>query len=311
MKLRRNPFVYEINTWVWLTDLSQQYGRALSLGNLPPECIDQITVWHPDAVWLMGVWERSPLGREVARNHPGLQFEFQRALPDFVPDDIVGSPYAVHRYTVDSNLGSADDLAAFRARLRERDIALILDYVPNHVAVDHHWTTDCPDCLLRGSQADLDARPSSYYTVPENGAVIAHGRDPYFPAWTDTAQVNAFSSEGRRGALQTVLDIANQCDGVRCDMAMLLVSRVFAQTWNIADMPATEFWNDVIPQVKKEHPHFTFMAEVYWDMEADMQALGFDYTYDKRLYDRLLHDPIYTAITCWQPARTNARWCAL
>ncbi len=294
MALRPNPFIYEINTWVWLTELSQVHGRALSLANLPEACIEQIAAWHPDAVWLMGVWERSPHGRQIALQHPGLQFEFQRVLPDYTPDDIVGSPYAVHRYVVDTHLGGPEGLAAFRAQLRERDIALILDYVPNHVAVDHAWAVECPACLMRGTQADLEARPASYYKVPENGEVIAHGRDPYWPAWTDTAQVNAFSPEGRQKSLQTVLDIAHQCDGVRCDMAMLLVNHVFAQTWNITEVPDNEFWTDVIPQVKHQHPAFTFMAEVYWDMEADMQALGFDYTYDKRLYDRLLHEPVYT-----------------
>ena len=29
------------------------------------------------------------------------------------------------------------------------------------------------------------------------------------------------------------------------------------------------------------------MAEVYWDLEWTMQQQGFDYAYDKRLYDRL------------------------
>lgn len=294
MKLRSNPFIYEINTWVWLNELAQRYGRALNLGNLPDECIEQISAWHPDAVWLMGVWERSPRGRVIARQHPDLQFEFQRVLPNFTPDDVVGSPYAIHRYVVDSYLGGPEGLAAFRAQLRERDIALILDYVPNHVALDHPWTLDCSACLLHGTQADLKARSASFYVVPENGDIIAHGRDPYWPSWTDTAQVNAFSPEGRNAALQTVLDIADQCDGVRCDMAMLVVNRVFAQTWNVDTPPATEFWDEVIRPVKAQHPDFAFMAEVYWDMEAEMQTLGFDYTYDKRLYDRLLHEPVYT-----------------
>src|SRR4051812_17824616 len=30
------------------------------------------------------------------------------------------------------------------------------------------------------------------------------------------------------------------------------------------------------------------LAEVYWDLEYKLQQLGFDYTYDKRLYDRLV-----------------------
>jgi hypothetical protein len=126
--------------------------------------------------------------------------------------------------------------------------------------------------------------------VPENGEIIAHGRDPYWPAWTDTAQVNAFSREGREQSLAILRNIAQQCDGIRCDMAMLMVNRVFAQTWNQPNGPESEFWQELIPLVKQEYPNFVFMAEVYWEMEAELQALGFDYTYDKRLYDRLLHE---------------------
>ena len=39
--------------------------------------------------------------------------------------------------------------------------------------------------------------------------------------------------------------------------------------------------------MREKFPHFCFMAEVYWDMEWTMQQQGFDYAYDKRLYDRL------------------------
>jgi len=59
-------------------------------------------------------------------------------------------------------------------------------------------------------------------------------------------------------------------------------------------MPATEYWQDIIPAVKKKHPDFVFMAEVYWQMEAELQSLGFDYTYDKRLYDRLNNDSVHS-----------------
>jgi len=78
--------------------------------------------------------------------------------------------------------------------------------------------------------------------------------------------------------------IAEQCDGVRCDMAMLVLPDVFERTWGIrADL----FWPKATESVRRAHPHFLFMAEVYWDLEWTMQQQGFDYTYDKRLYDRL------------------------
>src|SRR5438093_108295 len=138
----------------------------------------------------MGVWERSPRGREIALAHEGLRFEYEKALPDFKPENVVGSPYAVHRFVVDSHLGGPDELAAFRAQLRRHGIGLILDYVPNHVAVDHPWTVEHPECLVQGSVEALRNRPSSYFIVPENGKVFAHGRDPNWPAWTDTVLVD-------------------------------------------------------------------------------------------------------------------------
>jgi hypothetical protein len=142
---------------------------------------------------------------------------------------------------------------------------------------------------VQGSLTDLNHNNGPFYFLGPKGRVFAHGRDPYFPAWTDTAQLHAFSPCYRTKAVETLLDIASQCDAVRCDMAMLVTSRVFQQTWGdrVGDLPPTEFWDDVIPTIKAQYPDFKFMAEVYWDMEWHLQQQGFDYTYDKQLYDRL------------------------
>lgn len=295
--MRHNPVIYEINTAVWLDELSRRSGRRVTLADVPAEALDELAAWGFDAVWMMGVWERSPRGREVALHIPGLLAEYQRALPGFRPEQVIGSPYAVHRYVVDDRFGGRAALAAFREQLARRGMGLLLDYVPNHTAVDHPWTVEHPECLVRGTIQDLAAARGDFFSVrmPDGRErIFAHGRDPYFPAWTDTAQVDAFSPEARAQTWTTLLDIADQCDGVRCDMAMLLVTRIFQRTWGRAETPATEFWSDVISTVRRGHPAFLFMAEVYWDMEAEMQSLGFDYTYDKRLYDRLLRDPAYS-----------------
>ena len=78
--------------------------------------------------------------------------------------------------------------------------------------------------------------------------------------------------------------IATMCDGVRCDMAMLILPDVFERTWGRRPEP---FWPRTIERVRKAAPSFLFMAEVYWDLEWELQQQGFNYTYDKRLYDRL------------------------
>lgn len=295
MPLRRNPLIYEINTAVWLADLSKRYNRMVTLADVPAEALDTIGNWGFDAIWMMGVWERSPRARQIGLSHPDLAAEYNRVLPGWTPDQVLGSPYAVHRYAVDPRFGRREGLAAFRLALRDRGLGLILDFVPNHVAVDHPWTIECPNCLVQGSKADA-SQSGTYFLHPANSHIFAHGRDPYFPAWSDTVQIDAFSETARTQARDTLLDIATQCDGVRCDMAMLLVNGIFAKTWNIpsSDTPNTEYWQDIIPDVKTAHPDFLFMAEVYWDMEAELHNLGFDYCYDKRLYDRMLHENIHT-----------------
>jgi hypothetical protein len=188
---------------------------------------------------------------------------------------------------VDERLGG---IGAARAALADRGLKLSLDFVPNHVATDHSWVSVHPEYFIQGNPADLAKSPASYFGAGNH--VIAHGRDPYFPAWTDTAQVNAFSPELRVAAADTLRNIAAQCDGVRCDMAMLLLNDVVEKVWGAAagETPATEYWHDVIGAVRQTIPNFLFIAEAYWDREWGLQQLGFDYCYDKRLYDRLLHE---------------------
>jgi hypothetical protein len=122
--------------------------------------------------------------------------------------------------------------------------------------------------------------------------VYACGRDPYFPAWPDVLQLNAFQPALRHAVVDTLSDIANQCDGVRCDMAMLLLNAVFERTWgaHAGAKPATEYWAEIVPAIRLGHPDFIFIAEAYWDLEWELQQKGFDFCYDKRLYDRLEHD---------------------
>jgi len=290
----KHPLIYEINTWVWLTELSRQAGRPLTLATVPDAEWDRIAALGFDAVWLMGVWERSPQGILISMANSGLRDDFVRALPDFDEPDNVGSPYCVRRYAVDAYLGGRAALAAARGKLGSRGVRLILDFVPNHVAPDHPWVSEHPDRFVQGSTEDLNNNPGSFLAI--GGKVLACGRDPFFPAWPDVLQLNAFDAGLRAAVKETLLDIAEQCDGVRCDMAMLLVSSVFERTWGhrAGPRPAAEYWREVIPAVKAKHPNFQFIAEAYWDMEWELQQQGFDACYDKRLYDRLEHDSAET-----------------
>ncbi len=286
----RYPSLYEVNTWVWLSELSLKSGRCVDLGSVPQAEWNAIAKFGFDAVWFMGVWERSPAGIAIANQNKNLLDDFHRALPDFKPEDNVGSPYCIKRYIVDQHLGGPDGLAIARKELAKRGMNLLLDFVPNHVAPDHPWVTSHPEYFIRGTADDVTRDPSSYLLV--EGNVCACGRDPYFPAWPDVLQLNAFEHGLRQAVIETLTSIATQCDGVRCDMAMLLLNQVFERTWGdrAGQRLSTEYWEDVIPPVKKAHPNFQFMAEAYWDLEWELQQKGFDFCYDKRLYDRLEHE---------------------
>ena len=286
----RYPSLYEINTWVWLSELSRKTGTPVDLSSVPSGEWDANAKFGFDAVWLMGVWERSPAGVAIANQNTNLLNDFRRALPDYRPEDNVGSPYCVRRYVVDPHLGGPAGLAIARQELAKRGMKLLLDFVPNHVAPDHPWVTEHPEYFIRGSSEDAKNNPASFIDV--HGNVCACGRDPYFPAWPDVLQLNAFQPGLRHAVVETVSSIVDQCDGVRCDMAMLLLNQVFERTWGgrAGQRPRTEYWDDVIPAVKRAHPEACFIAESYWDLEWELQQHGFDFCYDKRLYDRLEHE---------------------
>ena len=285
----RYPLLYEINARIWLRELSARHRRTVTLATVPAEEIARLEALGFDAVWLMGVWTPSSEAAWIAQRHEGLRAEYARALPDLAPSDIAASPYAIARYEVAEELGGPGGLEVLRARLGMHGVRLVLDFVPNHVARDHRLVRERPEACVRGTEEDLARDPASFYRT-RHGAIVAHGRDPFFPAWTDTAQVNHASPEGRAAMLEILQGIARQCDGVRCDMAMLLLPDVFARTWAGRlgpDALADGFWGTAIPAVLARHPRFLFIAEAYWGLEDRLHADGFHFTYDKELYDLL------------------------
>jgi hypothetical protein len=282
------PVIYEINTAVWLDELSRAAGRPVTLADVPPAGWDAAVPAGVDAVWLMGVWDRSPAGMALANGNAELQASFAEALPDLRHADVIGSPYCVRRYVADARFGGPDALAAARGALAARGARLVLDYVPNHVAPDHPWVTSHPELFVRGDTDDIKADPGSWMTAA--GQVLAHGRDPYFPPWPDVVQLDAFSPALRAATAEVLADIAGQCDGIRCDMAMLMTNGVFARTWGgrTGPVPDDEFWPTVLGTLHARHRETVLIAEAYWDMEWELQQQGFNFCYDKRLYDRIL-----------------------
>jgi hypothetical protein len=286
MSALRYPSLYQINSRVWLTGLSRKLGRPATLDDIPDAELDRLAEIGFDWTWMLSVWQTGPAGQRVSRSHHEWQKEFEETLPDLQEEDIAGSGFAITGYTVHKNLGGDAALARLRKRLKKRGLRLMLDFVPNHMAPDHPWVEQHPDYFVRGNDGDLANAPQNYCRLQTShgSLVLAYGRDPYFSGWPDTLQLNYGNPAVRDAMMGELEKIAGQCDGVRCDMAMLVLPEVFERTWRIASEP---FWPKATEQVRKNSPGFCFMAEVYWDLEWTMQQQGFDYTYDKRLYDRL------------------------
>jgi len=356
-----HPLLYEINTRCWLRDLSQKNSAPVTLANVPDS---EFATWKHlgfTHIWLMGVWRSGLLARAEALRFPGQRQAYSDALPDWTQSDVEGSPYAIADYRVPANLGGDESLAAFRRKLNAHGLKLILDFVPNHLGLDHPWINQFPDLFVQapiasgvGSSPSPEGEaqgtavalsnvpeipsgssPSPPSAAPERSGggleervgerkpfsrehlnsmeaksqaegsflrqthhglrLLAHGKDPNFPAWTDTIQLDYRRPETHAKMLEVLHTIANRCDGVRCDMAMLILPEVFTQTWSwfpvsINHPPSTinSFWPHTISSIKSLHPSFLFLAEAYWRLETELQAQGFDFTYDKELYDRLV-----------------------
>ena len=291
-----HPVLYEVNTRVLLRELSAAAGTKITLGTIPDAVIDEWARYGFNAVWMMGVWSSGPLGIAIAREDAPLKEAYRALLPDFTDDDVTGSPYAVHAYEVPAAYGGEEGLQRLRSRLAGKGIGLVLDFVPNHTARDHAWVRTHPEYYVRGKDGEEGEKPDHYFraATTKGDLTLAFGRDPGYAGWTDTAQLNPRHPGARKAMITTLKHIAMLCDGVRCDMAMLVLDSVFERTWGERGMPNPlapgEFWREAIEETRADAPGFLFIAETYWNMEWDLQQRGFDYTYDKTLYDRLLRE---------------------
>jgi len=296
--VKNNPRLYEINTVAWLYELTVKYDRQFNVGNIPSGEWDRFRELGLDYIWLMGVWKRSRAGVRIFQSEPEYAV-FKSICNSVLPswnegEDLVGSPYAIASYEPDPLVGRWEDIDSAKNELHNRGIGLILDFVPNHTAPDHPWVFEHPEFYIQARESDYKQDRSSYLPIhkDEKTIYIAHGKDPYFPPWTDTVQLNYFNPEMRFAMINEMQRISEHCDGVRCDMAMLVLNNIFRRTWGWIkresghEIQSGEFWS----AVRHEVPELLMIAEAYWDTEPTLLSLGFDYVYDKRLYDHLKDD---------------------
>ena len=229
----RHPFLYKSTPASCWASSAGTIGRDATLDDVPDALLDEIAGQGFEWVWFLGVWQTGDAGRQISRSNPKLRAEFAKELADLREEDIVGSPFAVTAWTVHEDFGGDEALARLRRRLSERGLKLLLDFVPNHLATDHPWIHSHSEYFVVGSEEDIKREPQNYMRVEttRGSLVFAHGRDPYFDGWSDTAQLNYRHAGLREAQVRELGRIAERCDGVRCDMAMLLQPEVFARTW--------------------------------------------------------------------------------
>lgn len=288
-----NTNLYEINTRVWLKRFNKETDKP-TLKNVPKSYWEKLANLEFDYVWLMGIWKTNDSVIKEYCFENTLVNEYRKALKDWNENDVIGSPYSIDSYELNPNICTEEELINLKELLNSMGIKLILDFISNHFSIHSSLLETHPYLFLSASEEIYSRDQNTYFRYhKDNSKIYAHGRDPFFPAWQDTVQVNYFNKETRNFMIDTLKYLTSLCDGVRCDMAMLSLNNVFDNTWkgplnsgNI-QKPEKEFWDVCISETKKHRNDFTFIGEAYWDLEYELQRLGFDFTYDKKLLDRL------------------------
>ena len=283
----KHPVLYEISTRPWLYELSKKYSKQITkLRDIPLSEFDTLKSYGIDYIWLMGVWKLGPYGLEFDRRS-----DYSSVLPGWTKDDVIGSPYAISEYVCNPDIGTDDDILWIKNEINKRGMKLMLDFVPNHSSCDAPTADSNPDYYVRAPKNLQPPYDSKYYT--EKG--LAHGKDPYFDPWADVIQWNYFNEDTRNFMKKNLMKVLSVSDGVRCDMAHLLLNDVFKNTWKKEleswgyNVPSNEFWDSAIREVKSKYPNVIFLAEVYenWEIKKLIE-LGFDYCYDKELLDKFI-----------------------
>lgn len=294
------PLLYEISTRPFLYALAQSgvqanCGEYVCLGDVPESQWQQLKTDSVDIVWLMGVWELGEFGLKHDQA-PSMMSGYRSVLPDVQTADVIGSPYSVVNYTANTVIGGPSALAGVRKVLSSMGMKLMVDFVPNHLAVDSWLATSMPAAFVQ--KPSSGSFPDNWW-IQRGSTTFAFGRDPYDGAWTDVIQLNYWNPDTVSAMTATLLSIASQADAIRCDMAMLPLNDVFSRVWGGVmsaggfNRPGQEFWSVAINAVREQHPGVILMGEAYNygftnpPEKQMLQNLGFDFVYDKTVLDDL------------------------
>ena len=307
------------STLVWLDQLSRQYGRPITtLDAIPDQELDAMASRGFNALWLIGLWERSVASKRIKQMCGNPEAE--------------ASAYSLHDYDIAQELGGWAAMDNLRERCRRRGVRVASDMVPNHTAMDSKWVSEHPDWFLQLDQCpypgyrfdgpDLSRDPhveikleDHYYDRSDAAVVfrhvdkgngrhryIYHGNDGTSMPWNDTAQLDYLNPSTREAVIQVILHVAKNFPIIRFDAAMTLAKKHIQRLWY--PVPGTggdistrsehglskeafdrampeEFWREVVDRVAKEVPDTLLLAEAFWMMEGYfVRTLGMHRVYN-------------------------------
>ncbi|MCX7681476.1 MAG: alpha-amylase family glycosyl hydrolase [Anaerolineae bacterium] len=314
------------NTYVWLDQLSKQYGRPITrLDHIPDEELDTLARRGFTGLWLIGLWERSRASQRIKQlcGNP----------------EAVASAYSLFDYQIAADLGGEEAYHNLRERAWRRGIRLASDMVPNHMGIDSRWVIEHPEWFISLPYSpfpsytfngpDLSWHPEvgiyledHYYNRSDAAVVfkrvdrrtwselyIYHGNDGTSMPWNDTAQLNYLNPAVREAVIQTILHVARLFPIIRFDAAMTLTKRHYQRLWfpepgTGGDIPSrsecgmtkaqfdrlmpNEFWREVVDRVAQEAPDTLLLAEAFWLMEGYfVRTLGMHRVYNSAFMNML------------------------
>ncbi len=317
------------NTYVWLDQLSKQYGKEIRrLDQIPDEEIQTLSNRGITGLWLIGLWERSPASARIKQlcGNP----------------EAISSAYSLYSYDVAADLGGHTAYEVLREQAKHFGIKLASDMVPNHMGIDSDWVLKHPERFLgldhcpypsyQFNGPDLSTDPNvviqieDHYFDRSDAAVvfrridrnngrhryIYHGNDGTSMPWNDTAQLNYLDPNVREEVIQTILQVARMFPIIRFDAAMTLAKKHIQRLWfpqpgsggaipSRSDYPMTdeqfnqavpvEFWREVVDRVAIECPDTLLLAEAFWLMESYfVRTLGMHRVYNSAFMHMLRNE---------------------
>lgn len=307
------------STYVWLDQLSKTYHRHISrLQDIPDEELDRLAERGFTALWLIGLWERSPASRKIKQLQGNPEAK--------------ASAYALENYEIAQDLGGYDGYMNLMQRARMRGIRLASDMVPNHTGMDSELVRHHPEWFLSASTPPYhnysytgpnlcdDLQYGIYledgYWNRSDAAVtfkridfrtneatyIYHGNDGTNMPWNDTAQLDFLSPAVREVVIQQIIAVARMFPIIRFDAAMVLAKRHIQRLWyplhgQAGGVPSRsayamsneefdaaipeEFWREVVDRIKAEVPDTLLLAEAFWMLEGYfVRTLGMHRVYN-------------------------------